>query len=78
MLEPLPTPAGPAPGAPPRRRALTWADVPGLLPPDPGAVELIGLGLMVSVLERMSADERRRVLVYLTDRYGDPAADGDQ
>lgn len=39
-------------------------------PINPEQVELIGLGVMVTVLERMSPDERRRSLAYLCDRYG--------
>jgi hypothetical protein len=61
----------------PRRRQISWADVPALLPPDPGQVELLGLGVLVAVLERMSSAERRRALVYLADRYGEKAAASD-
>lgn len=36
---------------------------------EPARVELLGLGVMVTVMERLGDDERRRVLNYLTDRY---------
>ena len=40
-------------------------------PPSPHQVELIGLGVMTTVMERMSPAERRRALAYLTDRYAE-------
>lgn len=41
------------------------------MPISPHQVELLGLGVLVTVLERMSPAERRRSLAYLNDRYGD-------
>lgn len=37
----------------------------------PARVELLGLGAMVAVMERMLPGERRRALAYLADRYGE-------
>lgn len=51
------------------RRTPGWATVPDMPPPTPDQVELLGLSVLVTVLERMTADERRRCLHYLTDRY---------
>jgi DNA-binding XRE family transcriptional regulator len=36
----------------------------------PERVELLGLGVMVTVMERLDAGERRRALAYLADRFG--------
>lgn len=48
---------------------------PGWLAPDqaiamPVSVELLGLDVMVTVMERLSPAERRRALAYLADRFG--------
>ena len=37
-------------------------------------VELMGLSVMVTVLDRMTPDERARSLTYLTDRFGKETA----
>jgi hypothetical protein len=58
--EDVPAPPGPALG-------YVRAD------PTPDQVELLGLGVMVTVLERMTPAERRRALAYLADRFGGDA-----
>ena len=44
----------------------------------PTQVELLGLGVMVEVLDRMSPDERRRSLAYLNDRFGPPSRNAEE
>jgi len=34
-------------------------------------VELLGLGVIVTVLERLDTDECRRALAYVNDRFGE-------
>lgn len=51
-------------------------DPAGALPVTAERAELLGLGVMVTVLERMSPDERRRSLAYLDDRFGPPRIGG--
>lgn len=38
--------------------------------PDQVQVELMGLSVMVTVLDRMAPDAQARFLAYLTDRFG--------
>lgn len=48
------------------------------IPPNPGAglemsaerTELLGLGVLITVMDRLTLAERRRALSYLTDRFG--------
>jgi hypothetical protein len=39
--------------------------------PTAGQVELLGLGVLSTVFELVSPAERRRLLAFLTDRYGE-------
>lgn len=51
------------------------------IPPNPGAglamtaarTELLGLGVLITVMDRLNLAERRRALTYLTDRFGQVA-----
>lgn len=52
------------------RRTPGWREFPDQPTPQPHEVELLGLGVLVTVFERMGAAERRRCLAYLDDRYG--------
>lgn len=62
------------------RRTPGWASVPEMPPPPPEQVELLGLSVIVTVLERMSPIERTRSLRWLLDRYTPTVrlSDGDE
>lgn len=60
------------------RRKPGWADVPTMPPPPPEQVELLGLSVIVTVLERMSPTERTRSLKWLLDRYAPTVRLGDE
>lgn len=51
------------------RRTPGWRDVPDMEPPAPEHVELLGFRVIATVLERMTANERRRCLAWLADKY---------
>jgi len=54
----------------PARRKPGWKEFDEVPAPAPEQVELLGLSVMVTVLERMSPAERARSLKWLLDRYG--------
>lgn len=51
------------------RRVTGWADIPAMEPPHPTNREFAGLAAIGAILDHLNADERRRVLTYITDRY---------
>lgn len=51
------------------RRAQGWADVPTMETPYPNERELLGLAAVVAILNKLSAEERGRVLRYVADRF---------
>ena len=60
---------------PPSARPARLPAVPVGPAPEPvptaGQVELLGLGVLSMVFELASGPERRRMLAFLTDRYGE-------
>jgi DNA-binding XRE family transcriptional regulator len=54
-----------------RVNGIPAPDLQAALPPVTAErVELLGLGVLVNVMERLTLDERRRALAYLGDRFG--------